>query len=228
MLGWRPQPCVSSLQLDVGCPVVRAAAIPDAMLLPTDECFVVPHFNNHPLVTRSVYMDDNARPHRSRAVTGYLQSEAGTSVPWPVMSPDSNPIERPSITWIRNRLSSDQWILRPVLKFQPRRAKHHANRDCRCRSTNSERLMTLFDLRWFLTVLEMANNRHTTGMSFKASGRQMGYHYTVVSRLVRKHTQTNNVKNLPRSDRPRVTSDRNMSQICSIGFNSGLMTGQGT
>ena len=32
-------PCISSLQLDVGCPVVIAAAIPDAMLLPTDECF---------------------------------------------------------------------------------------------------------------------------------------------------------------------------------------------
>jgi hypothetical protein len=29
----------STLQLDVGCPVVIAAAIPDAMLLPTDECF---------------------------------------------------------------------------------------------------------------------------------------------------------------------------------------------
>jgi hypothetical protein len=39
VLGWRPQPCVSSLQLDIGCPVVIAAAIPDAMLLPTDECF---------------------------------------------------------------------------------------------------------------------------------------------------------------------------------------------
>ena len=49
---------------------------------------------------------------------------------------------------------------------------------------------------------------HTTGMSFTAIGRQMGYHYTVVSRLVRKHTQTNNVKDLPRSGRPRVTSDR--------------------
>jgi transposase len=48
---------------------------------------------------------------------------------------------------------------------------------------------------------------HTTGMSFKAIGRQMGYHYTVVSRLVRKHTRTNNVKDLPRSGRPRVTSD---------------------
>ena len=49
---------------------------------------------------------------------------------------------------------------------------------------------------------------HTTGMSFKAIGRQMRYHYAVVSRLVRKHTQTNNVKDLPRSGRPRVTSDR--------------------
>ena len=37
---------------------------------------VVPHFDNHPLSTRPVYMDDNARPHRSRAVTAYLQSEA--------------------------------------------------------------------------------------------------------------------------------------------------------
>ena len=36
---------------------------------------------------------------------------------------------------------------------------------------------------------------YTTGMSFKAIGRQMGYHYTVVSRLVGKtHTQTNNVR----------------------------------
>jgi hypothetical protein len=102
---------------------VIAAAIPDAMLLPTDECFaqevpepvydgltcpkyalwdsnpgsrlakeqksrlnltgdqdirdvlqpvVVLHFDNHPLATRPVFMDDNARPHRSRAVTAYL------------------------------------------------------------------------------------------------------------------------------------------------------------
>ena len=41
-------------------------------------------------------MDDNARPHRSRAVTAYLQSEAVTSVPWPAMNPDLNPIEHVS------------------------------------------------------------------------------------------------------------------------------------
>jgi transposase len=38
-------------------------------------------------------MDDNARPYRSRTVTAYLQSEAVTSVPWPAMIPDLNPIE---------------------------------------------------------------------------------------------------------------------------------------
>jgi hypothetical protein len=48
---------------------------------------------------------------------------------------------------------------------------------------------------------------HTTA-SFKAIGPQMGYHYIVVSRLVRKHTQTNNVNDLPKCGRPRVTSDR--------------------
>jgi hypothetical protein len=56
------------------------------------------------------------------------------------------------------QLSSDQWILLHVLKFQPRRTKHHAKRDRQCRSANSERLMTLIDLspadfRQFLTVL---------------------------------------------------------------------------
>jgi hypothetical protein len=61
-------------QLDIRCPVVVTAAIPDTMLLPTDTGDqlirdvlqpVVPHFDNHPLATRPVYMDDNARPHRS-------------------------------------------------------------------------------------------------------------------------------------------------------------------
>jgi hypothetical protein len=54
-------------------------------------------------------------------------------------------------------------------------------------------------------------------MSFKAIGRQMGYHYIVVSRLVRKHTQANNVKDLPRSGRPWVTSDRG---VCTMALNS--------
>jgi len=39
------------------------------------------------------YKDANARPHRSKSVTAYLQSEAVTFVPWPAMNPDLNPIE---------------------------------------------------------------------------------------------------------------------------------------
>ena len=54
---------------------------------------VVAHFDNHPLAKRPVYMDDNARPHRSRAVTAYLQSKAMTSVPCTAMSPGLNPME---------------------------------------------------------------------------------------------------------------------------------------
>ena len=49
---------------------------------------------------------------------------------------------------------------------------------------------------------------HAAGMSFKAIGRQTGYHYTVISRLIRKHAQTNQVKDRPRSGRPPVTSHR--------------------
>jgi len=38
-------------------------------------------------------MDDNARSHRSKVVTAYLQSKAMTSVPWSAMSPDFDPIQ---------------------------------------------------------------------------------------------------------------------------------------
>lgn len=54
---------------------------------------VIPHFDNHALASRPVYMDDNARPHRSRAVLAYLQTNAVTTLPWPAMSPDLNPLE---------------------------------------------------------------------------------------------------------------------------------------
>lgn len=54
---------------------------------------VVPHFDNHTLASRPIFMDDNARPHRSRAVIGFLQNNAIDTLPWPAKSPDLNPIE---------------------------------------------------------------------------------------------------------------------------------------
>ena len=54
---------------------------------------VVDHFDNHPLATRPVYMDDNARPHLAQSVTQFMQKNAITTLPWPAMSPDLNPIE---------------------------------------------------------------------------------------------------------------------------------------
>ena len=67
----------------------------------TGECYihyvlepvVDPHFENHPLATRPVYMDDNARPHCSRAVTAYFQGNTTETLPWPARSPDLNPLE---------------------------------------------------------------------------------------------------------------------------------------
>jgi hypothetical protein len=54
---------------------------------------VVPHFDNHALADRLMFMDDNARPHRARIVQHFLQQEAVQTIPWHAMSPDMNPIE---------------------------------------------------------------------------------------------------------------------------------------
>ena len=54
---------------------------------------VVPHFDNHALADRPMFMNDNARPHRARIVQHFLQQEAVQTIPWPAMSPDMNPIE---------------------------------------------------------------------------------------------------------------------------------------
>ena len=50
---------------------------------------VVPHFDNHALADRPMFMNDNARPHRARIVQHFLQQEAVQTIPWP----DMNPIE---------------------------------------------------------------------------------------------------------------------------------------
>ena len=54
---------------------------------------LVPHFDNHPLVTHPTFKDDNARPHHTRAVTAYLQNEAIMILPCPSMSLDLNPLD---------------------------------------------------------------------------------------------------------------------------------------
>ena len=77
----------------------------------------------------------------------------------------------------------------------------HAHEPCRSRLTQNS-AWSRFEFGYLSPVFKFL------GVSFKAIGRQMGYHYTVVSLLGRKHTQNNNVKDLPRSGRPRVTSDR--------------------
>ena len=48
------------------------------------ETVVVPHFDNHALATRPVFMNNNARPHRTRALMDSLQRNAITTIPWPV------------------------------------------------------------------------------------------------------------------------------------------------
>ena len=57
------------------------------------ETAVIPHFDDHPLLTRPVFMDDNARPHRSRAVIECLRQNAISTLLWPARSPDLNPLE---------------------------------------------------------------------------------------------------------------------------------------
>ena len=57
-------------------------------------------------------------------------------------------------------------------------------------------------LKWQIIGLRRA------GLSFKEISRRVGRHYTTISRLVRKHGQHNDVKNLRPSGRPRKTTLR--------------------
>ena len=47
---------------------------------------VVPYFGDHALAKKPIFMDDNARSHRSRAVRACLQENAITTLLWPVLS----------------------------------------------------------------------------------------------------------------------------------------------
>ena len=54
---------------------------------------VIHHFDNHPLATRPIIMDDNTRPHRGRAVIAHLRNNAIETLPWQARNYDLNPIE---------------------------------------------------------------------------------------------------------------------------------------
>ena len=49
---------------------------------------VVPHFDNHLLIERPIFMDDNTRPHGARIVRQFRQQEVIDKFQWHVMSPD--------------------------------------------------------------------------------------------------------------------------------------------
>ena len=51
----------------------------------------IPYLRN--LGPNAILQDDNARPHRARIITEYLQNLGVERMEWPAMSPDLNPIE---------------------------------------------------------------------------------------------------------------------------------------
>jgi hypothetical protein len=81
--GCNPTCLDDGLQLDVGCSCCDSCC--------HSRCNAASR--QPPVSYKALFMDDNARPHRSRAATAYPQSEVVTSVLWPTMSPDLNPIE---------------------------------------------------------------------------------------------------------------------------------------
>ena len=54
---------------------------------------VIPRFDNYPLATRPIFMDDNVRPHRCRVVIAHLRINSIETLPCPTWSPDLNPVE---------------------------------------------------------------------------------------------------------------------------------------
>jgi hypothetical protein len=64
--------------VDVGLITIQGNLTGDQYIRDIIQPVVVPHFDNHSLATKPVYMYDNTKPHRSKAVTTYLPREAMT------------------------------------------------------------------------------------------------------------------------------------------------------
>jgi hypothetical protein len=62
---------------------VKGKTTPDSCTPPR----VGPHFDNHALADRPIFMDDNARPHRAQIVQHFLQQEAVQTIPWSAKTP---------------------------------------------------------------------------------------------------------------------------------------------
>ena len=54
---------------------------------------VEPHFDDHALADRPIFMHDGATPHTARISMAFLCQSAMEVLPWPSLSPDLNPIE---------------------------------------------------------------------------------------------------------------------------------------
>ena len=93
-------------------------------------------------------MNDNARPHRARAVDQYLEQEDIERMDWPAKAPDFNPIEH-ALDMLQRRISArdrqprtvreltnmliDEWLRIPVAEIRrlilsfPRRCQEVIN-----------------------------------------------------------------------------------------------------
>ena len=113
MLGWWPQPCVSSLQLDVGGPVVIAAAIPDAILLPTDVCFAqeVPEHAYDGLACPNMLYGIQIRAHGWPRNTSHgFALEVGDYCSWTMMPGVVIHIHKPCSEWVVVEMGDNNWL----------------------------------------------------------------------------------------------------------------------
>lgn len=71
--------------------------------------YVVPHFETYSFSSPPLYIGNTGRPHRTRAVSEYLENNAINVIAWSAISPDSNPKEH---GWLVDWLDG-LWKLRP-------------------------------------------------------------------------------------------------------------------